>query len=159
MRLWRILLFLFCLGAVVTQPVFTSHYYTWMLERGAYRWDADSIGIPISENFSVWLWWAPPLTILFWMAFWRVESIPRFLAWDAKRRVKSILVSTVCFAAIYLVGLGIPDALRWENWAEIFSCLWWIVVWFMIRSAFLTPKVPRRKKTVLTLGNSQPNRA
>jgi hypothetical protein len=144
MMLWRVAFFLFCFGAVITQPVFTARYYQWMLEHGAYRWDADSIAIPIGGNFVAWFAWAPVFTTLFLFAFWKLEKVPRLLAWDSAKRVKSIVASVVCFGCVYLVGQGIADAAAWRNWEEIAYCVWWIIVWLLVRAALLIPKKPNQ---------------
>lgn len=144
MKLWRISLFAFCGAAVLTQPHFTSSYYEWMLEHGAYRWDADSIAIPIAGNAFAWLLWGPASLVALFFVFRGRSSPFRLIAWDARKKRKSWLVSGLCVAASVELLREAWEAVDWGNYVEIFYSFWWIAVWLLVRAALLTAKEPNQ---------------
>ncbi len=140
-KLWRVAMFLFCLAAVIVQPAFTAQYFEWNLDHGAYPPHADSIAIPLAGNIILWIFWAPILSIVFWIAFWRLASVPRLLAWNSNKKWKSSLISLLCLGCVALMAEAAWEDIAWRNWIGLAYTLWWIGIWLLVRAALLTPKV------------------
>ena len=140
MKLWRVSLFLFCLAAVLTQPKFTSHYYSWMLEQGAYRWDADSIAIPIMSNFMAWIIWGPVSGIGLFFVFRKLKAPFRVFVWDEEKKLRTWLISIGCLVPIVMLVDEAMWAMPWKNYVEIGYSMWWIAVWLLIRASLLTKR-------------------
>lgn len=147
MKLWRVLLFLFCLGAILTQPWFTSHYYSWMLEQNAYPPDADSIAIPIMANLMAWIVWGPALGTGLFFVFRKLKPPFRIFVWDEEKKLKSWLISIGCLIPIALLVYEAMRSVPWKNHVEIGYSIWWISVWLLIRAALLTEKEPKPVST------------
>jgi len=138
MKKWRYLWLAFCLLAIAVHPLLTSAYYSFMLDHGAYRPEADSIAIPIAGNFFAWVIWAPILATICWLVFRRFQPPLHMLAWDHRQRWKSVVSTVVCLAAVVVSAMPIPDAIRWRNWAEVLYSVWWVALWLILRAAALS---------------------
>ena len=130
----------FCYVTVAIFPALSYRYYHWMADRGAYPPEADSIAIPIAGEFVAWMLWAPCFGVALTLLFLGHAPPYRFLAWDASRQVKSVVVTGLCLFCATGVVLNMPHAWSWGNYAEVAYGFWWVVFWLIVRSAWLSPR-------------------
>lgn len=131
------LLPIFCMAVIWSQPVFTYAYYHHMRDSGAYRWDADSVAMPIFSNGILWCVWGP-LSLLFLARRFRSAVPPlRLFEWNGARPVFSFLISVGAAALIFLLLTEIPHDLYWQNRRDLGYMGCWIVFWLIVRSLLL----------------------
>jgi hypothetical protein len=102
-----------CLIAI--QPVFSYLHYSWNLKMGAYPTNADSIGIPIYDEFIGWLVFAPIALIGLWWAVWKAPGPRSIWEWNNKRPIWCIIWSVIFSLLAIATAIEIPFALRWLN--------------------------------------------
>ena len=92
----------------IVQPIIVERYYSQQLWRGAYRPDADSIGIPIGTDWAFWLLSSPLVLLFVWWAVRRYQNGASYVA--LPRGARGYLATIITLLAII-----ITSALAWAD--------------------------------------------
>ena len=87
----------------LAQPWLVVRYYTMQLDRGTYPSNADSIVIPIGEDWVGWLLFSPVIAMLLVLALRRYEAGAAYAAFDRVRRWRSAAIAVLAVVAAVLV--------------------------------------------------------
>jgi hypothetical protein len=117
-------------------------YYDLLLRSGTLDSNADSIAIPIFSTVAAATIISPFVFITTAACLWRYPGGGSLLNWDAQRRVRSAIISTIFgLPAAVMVVLIFPDFFQVMPWYEYLWALnaFNFVIWLlMMRSASIT---------------------
>ena len=122
---------------ILAQPQFSIAYYTWNLRRGAYPIYADSISIPIMEDYLTWTFWAPIALGALWWAVWKYSAPIPIGSWNSRRPIWSF-AWTAIFSLLTLDALlSMPYELRWLNLPGILNTALWVALFLNLRAVVI----------------------
>jgi len=125
---------IFAVGLILFQPLFTVAHYGWNQEMGAYPVNADSIGIPISQELVAWIIFAPVALLGVWWALSKYPGPVSLLAWNRVRPVWSAFWS-LCFGfLLFCVLTEVPFDLRWLNPFSLLNDGLWLLLFSQLRA-------------------------
>ena len=122
---WLISLIWFGLGFV-----FTVAYYSHMLKLGAYPYGADSIAIPIGNNFLGMLVLLPFFILLIFLITRNYVGGVSFLVWNKERHYWSAIWTLVVFTIICIEMGSLPHVWQWKLPTEFIKII--LNLWFFL---------------------------
>jgi len=124
----------FAVALILSQPLFSVAHYGWNQQMGAYPVNADSIGIPISQDLIAWVLFAPVALLGVWWTLSKYSGHTSLGAWNGHRQIWSAFWSVI-FGVLWLGALlDVPFSLRWLNPFSLLNDGLWLLFFSQLRA-------------------------
>jgi hypothetical protein len=132
------------LAAYISAPFLAAAYYAEMLRKGAYPPYADSIGIPIYDDFKVAIVFAPVFCAMLVVLLHRYPGPVPLRTWNTKRTGWSLLCTVLFGLLIAVAAVGLIDAWRWRLPLELLNVGIWVWLLLALRAVAVSRAIPSR---------------
>jgi hypothetical protein len=125
---------IFAIALILSQPLFTVAHYGWNQQMGAYPVNADSIGIPISQDLIAWVLFTPVALLGIWWVLSKYSGPVSHLAWNWDRPFWSVFWSLLFGLLLFCVLTEVPFDVRWLNPFSLLNDGLWFLLFSQLRA-------------------------